>query len=177
MNTKKKLSELHRVDVDAFKKQEKFPIYLVLDNIRSAYNVGSMFRTADAFNLTAIYLLGYTPVPPNSLINKSAIGAQDSMQWKAFETNEELLEQLKRDKVDLIAIEQTHEAMDLQNFPWKKDQAYALIVGNEMHGVQQALIDASHACIEIPQFGTKHSLNVANAASVVLWDCVRGSFI
>jgi tRNA G18 (ribose-2'-O)-methylase SpoU len=172
-NKKLKLDELNRVDVDTFKGQDKFPIYLVLDNIRSLNNVGTFFRTSDAFNVEKIFLCGITGCPPHRDIHKTALGATDSVDWEYAENILILVERLKSEGIEVCAIEQTSETVSLQDLNWSPDQPIALVFGNEVEGVQQAVIDASNKVIEIPQFGTKHSLNVSVATGIVLWECVR----
>lgn len=172
-NKKLKLDELNRVDVDAFKSQDKFPIFLILDNIRSLNNVGTFFRTGDAFNVQKIFLCGITGCPPHRDIHKTALGATESVDWEYAEDTLVLVERLKNEDVEVCAIEQTSETVSLQDLNWSPDKPIALVFGNEVEGVQQTVIDASNRVIEIPQFGTKHSLNVSVATGIVLWECVR----
>jgi tRNA G18 (ribose-2'-O)-methylase SpoU len=173
-NKKLKLDELNRVDVDTFKHQEKFNIYLVLDNVRSLNNVGTFFRTGDAFNVMKIFLCGITGCPPHRDIHKTALGATESVDWEYAEDALALVERLQSEGVEVCAIEQTSETVFLQNLNWSSEKPIALVFGNEVDGVQQAVINAANRVIEIPQFGTKHSLNVSVATGIVLWECVRG---
>ncbi len=170
---KLKNSELNRLNVDSFKKAQKTPVIIVLDNIRSLNNIGSVFRTADAFLIKKILLCGITARPPHKDIHKTALGATESVDWEYFETTQKAIEQLKKDTVQIISIEQVKNAIDLQDFTPDKDKTYALIFGNEVKGVQQSIVDQSDYCIEIPQFGTKHSLNISVSAGIVLWEFVK----
>lgn len=162
--------ELNRKSVDEFKRASKTPIIVVLDNVRSLNNVGSVFRTADAFLIEAIYLCGITGTPPNKDIQKTALGSTDSVAWKYFKTVLEAIAELKQNNYNVYAIEQAQSAIMLNNFNPKKGQKLAIIFGNEVKGVQQEVVDASDDVIEIPQVGTKHSLNIAVSVGVVLWD-------
>ncbi len=173
MNRKLKLWELNRSSIADFKQQEKFPIYLILDNIRSLNNVGTFFRTADAFNVDKLFLCGITATPPHREIHKTALGATESVEWEYHEDCAALIEQLKSEGVIICSIEQTEETTFLQTLPIENGKKYAIVMGNEVDGVQQAIIDASDHIVEIPQFGTKHSLNVSVCAGVVLWEFVR----
>ena len=168
MNRKLKLDELNRVSVKDFKNQKKLPIIVVLDNIRSLNNVGSFFRTSDAFNIEAVYLCGITAQPPHREIQKTALGATESVEWKYFETTEQALDTLKQKEFLIYAIEQTENSIYLQEFIYNFDKI-ALVFGNEVDGVGQNVINLSKNSIEIPQFGTKHSLNVSISYGVVLW--------
>ncbi|MGG9971691.1 RNA methyltransferase [Ferruginibacter sp. SUN002] len=171
----KKLSmdELNRKSVDEFKEAEKIPIIVVLENIRSAYNVGSVFRTSDAFLLEAIYITGYTCIPPHKEIKKTALGAEDSVTWKHFANAAEAIIDLKQNGYKVYAVEQAENSYALQNVDFKNDEKIAVIFGNEVTGVEQTTIEQCEGCIEIPQLGMKHSLNIATAAGVVLWELVR----
>ena len=171
----KKLSmeELNRMTVDEFKQSEKIPIIVVLENIRSAYNVGSVFRTADAFLLEAIYICGYTCVPPHKEIKKTALGAEDSVTWKHFENASGAIEELQSLGYNVFAVEQTQGSTMLNTVKYEPGDKIAVIFGNEVTGVEQTTIQQCKGCIEIPQFGMKHSLNIATAAGVVLWEMVR----
>jgi tRNA G18 (ribose-2'-O)-methylase SpoU len=173
MNKKLKLWELDRVDEKTFKNQEKFPIVVVLDNIRSLNNVGSFFRTCDAFNVTELYLCGITATPPHREITKTAIGATDSVIWKHAENTFDLVEKLKTEGYTICSIEQAEETTLLQEVAGLAHTKFALIFGNEVDGVDQKVIDASDFVVEIPQFGTKHSLNVSVCAGVVLWEFTK----
>ena len=173
MNRKLKLWELNRVSNEEFKVQNKFPIIVVLDNIRSLNNVGTFFRTCDSFNVQEIILCGITGQPPHREINKTAIGATESMAWSYAEDAIDVVDSLKQDGVKICAVEQTETTTFLNEMQVDKTETYALFFGNEVDGVQQAVIDASDYIIEIPQFGTKHSLNVSVCAGVTLWEFVR----
>ena len=159
--------------VDEFKRSEKTPVIVVLENIRSAYNVGSVFRTADAFLLEAIYITGYTCVPPHKEIKKTALGAEESVDWKHFINATEAIKTLKEDGYKIYAIEQAVNSLMLQKIDFKSNEKIAVIFGNEVTGVEQETIMQCDGCIEIPQLGMKHSLNIATAAGVVLWEIVR----
>jgi len=167
---KLKNAELNRLDVDSFKKAEKNPIIIVLDNIRSLNNIGSIFRTADAFRIEAIYLCGITAQPPHRDIHKTALGATDSVDWKYFKTTEEAILELKSKNYKIIALEQADQSIMLNRFSPDPDHAHAIILGNEVHGIEQNVVDFSDFCVEIPQFGTKHSLNVTVSNGIILWD-------
>lgn len=174
MNRKLKLDELSRVSVEEFKKQKKLPIIVVLDNIRSLNNVGSFFRTSDAFNIEAVYLCGITAQPPHREIQKTALGATESVEWKYFETTEQALGVLKEKEFIIYAIEQTENPIYLQEFTYNLEKV-ALVFGNEVDGVSQNVVNLSKNSIEIPQFGTKHSFNVSISYGVVLWHLVNQS--
>ena len=166
---KLKNSELERISTEDFKNAKKSPIILVLDNIRSAMNVGSVFRTADAFLIEKIYLCGITATPPNKELLKTALGANNSVDWEYVEETLIIIKRLKKDNHHIVGVEQTEKATLLNNFeiPNKK---IALIFGNEVFGVNQESIDLCDECIEIPQFGTKHSLNISVSAGIVIWE-------
>ena len=170
---KLKLEELGRMDVAAFKAASKTPIIIVLDNIRSMNNIGSVFRSADAFAVEAIYLCGITAQPPHREIEKTALGATDSVQWKYFENTLAAIADLKAKAYHICAIEQVANSVSLAQLTIDKELKYALIFGNEVMGVEQQAIDQSDTCIEIPQFGTKHSFNISVTAGIVLWECYR----
>ena len=167
------MDELNRKTVEEFKRSEKTPVIAVIENVRSAYNVGSLFRTADAFLLEAIYITGYTAKPPHKEIKKTALGAEDSVDWQYFPTASEAIVQLKNSGYKVYAVEQVLDSLALQEVAFKKDDKVAVIFGNEVTGVEQETILQCDACIEIPQLGMKHSLNIATAAGVVLWEIVR----
>jgi tRNA G18 (ribose-2'-O)-methylase SpoU len=169
-NRKLKNSELDRVDVDAFIAAKKTPLIIVLDNIRSLNNIGSVFRTADAFLVEKIYLCGITATPPHKDIQKTALGATESVKWEYVESTDVLIASLKKEGVIVCAIEQAEQSISLENYAVSADKKYALVFGNEVKGVQQAIVTASDAVIEIPQFGTKHSLNISVSVGVVVWD-------
>lgn len=163
-------SELDRLDIAAFKKAEKSPIIIILDNIRSLNNIGSVFRTADAFLVQKIYLCGITATPPHKDIRKTALGATDSVAWEHRENTLELIEELKSNGVKIIAVEQAEDAVMLNEFKTKENETLALVFGNEVKGVSQEVVSASDVVLEIPQFGTKHSLNISVSTGVVVWD-------
>ena len=165
------MDELGRKSVEEFKRSEKFPLIVVLENIRSAYNVGSVFRTADAFLIEAIYIVGYSAKPPHKEIRKTALGAEDTVSWKYFKTSAEAIEDLRKENYKLYAVEQVKDSISLEKF--SIDIKLAVIFGNEVTGVEQSTIHLCDGCIEIPQLGMKHSLNIATAAGVVLWEIVR----
>ncbi|QIH38542.1 TrmH family RNA methyltransferase [Flavobacterium petrolei] len=163
-------SELERKSIEAFKQSEKTPLILVLDDIRSLHNIGSVFRTADAFLIEKIYLCGITATPPNKEIHKTALGATETVAWEHKENVLEVIEKLKKEKVMTLAIEQVESAIFLQNFKVKKGEKYALVFGNEVYGVSQEAVALCDGSIEIPQLGTKHSLNISVSAGIVVWD-------
>jgi 23S rRNA (guanosine2251-2'-O)-methyltransferase len=165
------MDELNRKSVDQFKESEKIPVVVILENIRSAYNVGSVFRTADAFLLQSVYLCGYTAFPPHKEIRKTALGAEESVSWKHFKDVTEAINELKKDGYNVFAVEQAEQSISLNEF--KNQGKTAVIFGNEVSGVEQSTIALTDGCIEIPQLGMKHSLNIAVAAGVVLWDLVK----
>jgi len=169
---KLKNRELNRIAKDDFKEANKTPLIIVLDNVRSHLNVGSIFRTADAFALEAVYLCGITGIPPHKDIQKTALGATETVRWKYFETTEAALVELKKDGVKIAAIEQVENSSLLHEFKFSKNETLALIFGNEVDGVEQNMVNQSDYVIEIPQFGTKHSLNVSVSVGVVVWDLV-----
>lgn len=173
MNKKLKLWELDRVSEQDFKAQEKFPLIVVLDDIRSLNNIGTFFRTADAFNVEKIYLCGITACPPHKDIHKTALGATETIDWEYRESLEDLVKELKSQGVLVACIEQTEETVLLHQIAQLPKQKTALIFGNEVDGVNQAAIDNCDVVIEIPQFGTKHSLNVSVCAGVVLWEFAK----
>jgi 23S rRNA (guanosine2251-2'-O)-methyltransferase len=165
------MDELNRKSVEEFKRSEKIPVIAVLENIRSAYNVGSVFRTADAFLLEAIYITGYTAKPPHKEIKKTALGAEDSVEWHYFENAESAILKLHESGYKVYAVEQVENSISLERFA--SNEKIAVIFGNEVSGVEQTTIEKCDGCIEIPQLGMKHSLNIATAAGVVLWEIVR----
>lgn len=165
--------ELKRLSVDSFKNAVKLPIVVILDNVRSLNNIGSVFRTSDAFRVEAIYLCGITATPPHKDIHKTALGATESVKWVYFERSMDALNELKSDGYEICSIEQTVDSIMLEKFAIEKAKKYALIFGHEMRGVDQEIVDASDKSIEIPQFGTKHSLNISVSAGVVLWEFYR----
>lgn len=167
------MDELGRVTAAEFKRQSKLPVALVLDNIRSMHNVGSAFRTCDAFNVERLYLCGITATPPQKEISKTALGATESVEWTYAESVFELAKQLKSDGYAIVLVEQTDSSVMLQHFDFAQYEKLALFVGNEVFGISDELLPLCDAAVEIPQFGTKHSLNVSVATGVVLWEYVR----
>ena len=167
---KLKNEELNRIDVEAFKEADKSPIVIILDNIRSLNNIGSVFRTSDAFLIEKIYLCGITAQPPHKDIRKTALGATESVAWEYKESTVDLVKSLTADGYTILAIEQTENAIMLNNLEIDATKKYALVFGNEVKGVSQEVVDASHNVVEIPQYGTKHSLNISVSAGVVIWD-------
>jgi len=165
--------ELDRLSVEAFKKVEKTPFMLVLDNVRSLNNIGSLFRTADAFRLEGLYLCGITATPPHREIHKTALGATESVQWVYREETVEAIEELKKDGYNIYSVEQAEGAVMLDQVQLSAHQKYALVLGHEIRGVDQRVVDLSDQCIEIPQHGTKHSLNISVAAGIVIWELFR----
>ena len=168
----KKLSviELDRVSKEEFKTIDKTPLVVVLDNIRSLNNVGSVFRSSDAFKLEKIYLCGVTATPPNAEIHKTALGAEDSMEWEYEEDTKAVVAKLKQEGYKIFAVEQVQNSIMLDRVELDKTNKYVLILGNEVKGVQQEVVDMCDFAVEIPQFGTKHSLNVSVAAGIVIWE-------
>ncbi len=188
--------EMNRLSVDAFKEAPKMPLIVVLDDVRSMYNIGSVFRTSDAFRVEAVYLCGITARPPHPEIHKTALGGEDSVTWRYFATAQEAVEELHRNNYHVFAIEQCEgstllQELKIENGKWKitelqgnhkvqrskfKDQSsskYAVVFGNEVKGVHQEVVDLCDGCIEIPQFGTKHSMNVSVTAGIVIWEFAR----
>ena len=163
-------SELDRKSIEDFKKSDKTPLILVLDDIRSLHNIGSVFRTADAFLIEKIILCGITATPPNKEIHKTALGATETVAWEHHENVLEVIENLKKENVLTLAIEQVESSVFLQDFKVVKNQKYALVFGNEVYGVAQEAVAICDGCIEIPRLGTKHSLNIAVSAGIVVWD-------
>ena len=169
--------EMNRLSVDEFKQAEKLPLIVVLDDVRSMHNVGSVFRTGDAFRIEAVYLCGITSTPPMAEIHKTALGAEDSVSWKYFPTAMEALQELKTNGYEIYSVEQAHGSTMLQDFQPNTNQKYAVILGNEVKGVHQEVIDASDGCLEIPQFGTKHSMNVSVTAGIIIWHFAQTKLI
>lgn len=160
---------MQRLTVEEFREAEKLPLVVVLDDVRSMHNVGSVFRTGDAFRIEAVYLCGITSTPPSSEIHKTALGAEDSVAWHYYHTALEAVESLKAEGYEILSIEQAHGSTMLQDFTPQSGKKYAVVFGNEVKGVHQEVVDASDGCLEIPQFGTKHSLNVSVTAGIVIW--------
>jgi 23S rRNA (guanosine2251-2'-O)-methyltransferase len=167
------MEELGRKSVDEFRQSDKMPIIIVLENIRSAYNVGSVFRTSDAFLIEAIYIIGYSAKPPHKEIKKTALGAEETVTWKHFATTAEAIEGLKSLGYNVFAAEQVEDSYKLNAIGFEPDEKIAVVFGNEVTGVEQSTIHLCDGCIEIPQLGMKHSLNIATAVGVVLWELVR----
>ena len=167
---KLKNNELNRLNLEEFKNSKKIPLVIVLDNIRSAHNVGSVFRTSDAFLVEKICLCGITPIPPHKEIRKTALGASESVDWQRYTNSMNCIQELKAEGYYIISIEQAEKTVKLHDFTPKKDNKYALIFGNEIKGVEQEIVTASDAVIEIPQYGTKHSLNISVSLGIVIWD-------
>jgi tRNA G18 (ribose-2'-O)-methylase SpoU len=171
----KKLSmdELNRKSIDEFKQSGKLPLIVVLDNVRSLHNIGSIFRTSDAFLLEAVYLCGISATPPHKEIHKTALGAEDAVDWRYFETTMQAVEYLQTNGYAVWGVEQAQNSTSLKDFGMDAGKRYALVFGNEVHGIGQDVVDRCEGCIEIPQFGTKHSFNVSVSAGIVLWECYR----
>jgi tRNA G18 (ribose-2'-O)-methylase SpoU len=167
------MEELNRKSVDEFKGSEKNKVVAVLENIRSAYNVGSVFRTADAFLIESIYITGYTAKPPHKEITKTALGAQETVDWKYFPATKEAIEALKKDGYNVFAVEQVTNSISLEKIHNLSVEKIAFIFGNEVSGVEHETISLCDGCVEIPQFGMKHSLNISVAAGIVLWEAVK----
>jgi len=170
---KLKNAELNRISVDEFKETEKTPLVVVLDNIRSLNNIGSVFRTSDAFLVEKIVLCGITAKPPHKDIHKTALGATESVDWEYTNETLDAISKLKEDDYTILSIEQTENAVMLQDFQCEKNKKYAIVLGNEVKGVQQEIVNNSDYAIEIPQFGTKHSLNISVSTGVVIWEMFR----
>ena len=164
------LDELNRINIDEFKNAEKTPIIIILDDIRSLHNIGSVFRTSDAFLIEKIYLCGITATPPNKEIHKTALGATESVSWVYAENVMDVVNELKAENVQVFSVEQVDHSIMLNTFEVQANTKYALVFGNEVKGVNQQVIDSSDAVIEIPQLGTKHSLNVSVSGGIVIWD-------
>lgn len=173
--------EMSRLSIEEFKEAEKLPLIVVLDDVRSLYNVGSVFRSADAFRIEAIYLCGITATPPNAEIHKTALGGEDSVDWKYFERTEDAVEDLHKKGVFVYSVEQVEHSTKLHTLNLNAESTtdnshYAIIMGNEVKGVKQSVVDMSDTCLEIPQFGTKHSLNVSVTAGIVIWEFAKQLF-
>lgn len=169
-NRKLKNSELERLSPEEYKSSEKTPLIIILDNIRSLNNIGSVFRTSDAFLIKKIYLCGITATPPHKDIHKTALGATDSVDWEYVSDTITLVEELKKEGVSILSIEQSEDSVSLENFKVSENTTYAIVFGNEVKGVQQEVVSNSDTVIEIPQYGTKHSLNISVSCGVVVWD-------
>jgi len=168
--------DMERLSIEEFHEAEKMPLTVVLDDVRSMHNVGSVFRTADAFRLQAVYLCGITGCPPHNEIHKTALGAEDSVAWRHFATALEAVEELKGRGVTVLSVEQAEGSTKLPLFRLEQGKCYAIVMGNEVKGVHQEVIDASDGCLEIPQFGTKHSMNVSVTAGIVIYHFAKDFF-
>lgn len=164
------ITELNRLSKDEFKETNKIPLIVVLDNVRSLNNIGAIFRTSDAFVVEAIYLCGISSTPPSPEIHKTALGAEDTVAWEYFEDTHNAVDKLKNNGYRVFAVEQVENSMMLDKIQLDKELKYAVILGNEVKGVQQTVVDKCDGCVEIPQFGTKHSLNVSVTAGLIIWD-------
>ncbi|KAA6302107.1 MAG: putative TrmH family tRNA/rRNA methyltransferase [Candidatus Ordinivivax streblomastigis] len=169
---KLKITELHRISTEDFKHTDKIPLIVVLDHVRSLHNVGSVFRTSDAFLVEAVYLCGITAVPPHAEIHKTALGAENSVEWRYFSNTLDAVRELKQNGYHIVAVEQAENSILLENFTVPKEKL-AIVFGNEVHGVEQEVMNYCDSCIEIPQFGTKHSLNVSVTAGIVIWELFK----
>ncbi|MFV0270386.1 MAG: RNA methyltransferase [Macellibacteroides fermentans] len=167
---KLKITEMNRLTPEAFRESKKIPLIVVLDHVRSLNNVGSVFRTSDAFRVEAIYLCGITARPPHPEIHKTALGAEESVDWIYFEDTHLAVDKLKNEGYEVCAIEQAYGSIMLDKLLLDNTKKYAVVLGNEVKGVQQSVVDNCNYCIEIPQYGTKHSLNVSVTAGIVIWD-------
>ena len=172
---KLRIDEISRKTVDEFKQSDKTPLIVVLDNVRSMHNIGSIFRTCDAFLIEAIYLCGICATPPHKEIHKTALGAEQSVDWKYFETTALAVGHLKANDYAVWGVEHTENSVALERFDMNVGQRLALIFGNEVRGIEQAVLDSCEGCIEIPQFGVKHSFNVSVSVGIVLWERYRNS--
>lgn len=170
---KLKVTELNRLSPEAFKDSKKIPLVVVLDHVRSLNNVGSVFRTSDAFRIEALYLCGITACPPHAEIHKTALGAEETVRWVYFEDTLRAVEKLHEEGYIVCAVEQVQGSVMLDKLRLDRGKKYAVVLGNEVKGVQQEVVDHSDLCIEIPQYGTKHSLNVSVTAGIVIWDCFK----
>ena len=170
MNRRKiRTIEMQRLTLEEFKDAQKLPLVVVLDDVRSMYNVGSVFRTSDAFRVESIALCGISCTPPATEIHKTALGAEDAVSWKYYKTALEAVEELKAQGYEVLAVEQVEHSMKLQNFTADKKKKYAVVLGNEVKGVHQEVVDACDGCLEIPQLGTKHSMNVSVTAGIIIY--------
>lgn len=165
--------EMNRLTVEEFKAARKLPLVVVLDNVRSLHNVGSVFRSCDAFRIEAVYLCGITATPPSAEIHKTALGAEDSVSWKYYESTLDAVEELKQKGYFVYSIEQVEGSENMAKISLDASKHYAVVLGNEVKGVEQAVVNASDSCLEIPQLGTKHSLNVSVTAGIVVWEFAK----
>ena len=170
---KLKITEMNRKTVEEFKEARKIPLVVVVDQVRSLHNIGAVFRTADAFLVDKIYLCGITATPPHPELHKTALGAEFTVDWKYFKNTQDAVNDLHKDGYVVLAIEQCEGSTMLDDLILEKDKKYAIVFGNEVKGVQQEVVNSCDGCIEIPQYGTKHSLNVSVTAGIVLWECAR----
>ena len=173
MARKLNTEEIIRLTPEEFKETPKIPLVVILDNVRSLHNVGSVFRTSDAYCVEKVILCGITATPPNAEIHKSALGAEFSVDWAYYKETTEAVNELKQAGYTVLAIEQAHDSINMDTFKAEKGNKYAIILGNEVKGVQQSVIDLSDDCLELPQFGTKHSLNVSVTAGIVIWEFAK----
>lgn len=169
--------EIERLSLSDFKEVVKLPVVVVLDNIRSQHNIGSVFRTADAFRIDCIHLCGITAIPPNREIQKTALGATESVDWKYFPTTKESIQLLKSQGYKIVAIEQAHGSINVKDYEPEENRKVAIIFGNEVHGIDDEIMELADLCLEIPQYGTKHSLNVSVSAGIVIWEIFKKSVI
>lgn len=165
--------EMNRLTVEEFKAARKLPLIVVLDNVRSLHNVGSVFRSCDAFRIEAVYLCGITATPPSAEIHKTALGAEDSVSWKYYESTLDAVEELKQQGYFVYSIEQVEGSENMAKISLDASKRYAVVLGNEVKGVEQAVVNTSDSCLEIPQLGTKHSLNVSVTAGIVVWEFAK----
>lgn len=170
---KLKITELNRISAEEFKKADKLPLVVILDNVRSLHNIGSVFRTSDAFRVECIYLCGITATPPHPEMHKTALGAEFTVDWKYVNNAVEAVDNLRREGYIVFSVEQAENSIMLEDIRLEQGKRYAVVLGNEVKGVQQEVIDHSDGCIEIPQYGTKHSLNVSVTAGIVIWDLFK----
>lgn len=170
---KLKITELNRISAEEFKKADKLPLVVILDNVRSLHNIGLVFRTSDAFRVECIYLCGITATPPHPEMHKTALGAEFTVDWKYVNNAVEAVDNLRQEGYVVFSIEQAENSIMLENIQLEQGKRYAVVLGNEVKGVQQEVIDHSDGCIEIPQYGTKHSLNVSVTAGIVIWDLFK----
>ena len=171
------VEDLQRIDIDTFRRAEKMPLVMVLDNVRSLHNVGSVLRTADAFRLAAVYMCGITATPPSAEIHKTALGAEDSVSWTYCADTLEAVVRLQAEGYVVLAVEQVEGSEKLGTFRFDPRKKYALVMGNEVKGVRQDVVDRCDAALEIPQYGTKHSMNVSVTAGIVMWEAFRQLFV
>jgi 23S rRNA (guanosine2251-2'-O)-methyltransferase len=165
--------ELGRMDTDSFKKATKIPVVVVLDHVRSMNNIGSVFRTSDAFRIESIVLCGITATPPNKEIHKTALGATESVKWRYFEQTQDALDEYRKNGYLICSVEQAEGSIMLESFPISTEERYVLVFGHEIRGVDQAVVEISDHCLEIPQYGTKHSLNIVVLVGIVIWEFFR----